>query len=138
MSHRREELVALAKELASDFATRAAEHDRNNSFPFENIARLKETGYSALVIPEANGGLGADLEDYVLCQEQLAQGCGATAIAINMHLFGLGSMIELSTGQRPEEKLFWDAIGRGKQIIGGGISEPETGGDWGFFATKAR
>jgi alkylation response protein AidB-like acyl-CoA dehydrogenase len=138
MSHRREELVALAKELASDFATRAAEHDRNNSFPFENIARLKETGYSALVIPEANGGLGADLEDYVLCQEQLAQGCGATAIAINMHLFGLGSMIELSTGRRPEEKLFWDAIGRNKQIIGGGISEPETGGDWGFFATKAR
>ncbi len=138
MSHRREKLVALATELASDFATRAAEHDRNNSFPFENIARLKETGYSALVIPEANGGLGADLEDYVLCQEQLAQGCGATTIAINMHLFGLGSMVERSTGQRPEEKLFLDAIGHGKQIIGGGISEPETGGDWGYFATKAR
>ncbi len=138
MSHRREKLVALAAELASDFATRAAEHDRNNSFPFENIERLKETGYSALVIPEANGGLGADLEDYVLCQEQLAQGCGATTIAINMHLFGLGSMVERSTGERPEEKLFWDALGHGKQIIGGGISEPETGGDWGMFATKAR
>ena len=55
-----------------------------------------------------------------------------------MHLFGLGSMVERSTGQRPEEKLFWDAIGHGKQIIGGGISEPETGGDWGYFATKAR
>ena len=133
MSHRREKLVALATELASDFATRAAEHDRNNSFPFENIARLKETGYSALVIPEANGGLGADLEDYVLCQEQLAQGCGATTIAINMHLFGLGSMVERSTVQRPEEKLFLDAIGHGKQIIGGGISEPETGGDWGLL-----
>src|SRR5580658_8951374 len=138
MSHRREELVALAKELASDFSTRAGEHDRNNSFPFENIAKLKETGYSALVIPEANGGLGADLVDYILCQEQLAQGCSATAIAINMHLFGLGSMVDRSTGQRPEEKFFLDAIGRGKQIIGGGISEPETGGDWGYFATKAR
>ena len=138
MSEKREKLVALATELAGDFATRAAEHDRDNSFPFENIARLKETGYSALIIPEANGGLGADLEDYVLCQEQLAQGCGATAIAINMHLFGLGSMVERSTGQRPEEKLFLDAIGHGKQIIGGGISEPETGGDWGYFATKAR
>src|SRR5580704_11734357 len=138
MSDRREKLVALAAELANDFATRAAEHDRNNSFPFENIARLKETGYSALVIPEANGGLGADLVDYILCQEQLAQGCGATAIAINMHLFGLGSMVERATGERPEEKLFLDAIGHGRQIIGGGISEPETGGDWGYFATKAR
>jgi len=138
MSEKREKLVALARELAADFATRAGQHDRDNSFPFENIARLKEAGYSALIIPEANGGLGADLEDYVLCQEQLAQGCSATAIAINMHLFGLGSMVERSTGERPEEKLFWDAIGHGRQIIGGGISEPETGGDWGYFATKAR
>jgi len=138
MSEKREKLVALARELAADFATRAGQHDRDNSFPFENIARLKEAGYSALIIPEANGGLGADLEDYILCQEQLAQGCSATAIAINMHLFGLGSMVERSTGERPEEKLFWDAIGHGRQIIGGGISEPETGGDWGYFATKAR
>jgi alkylation response protein AidB-like acyl-CoA dehydrogenase len=137
MSSKSQKLVALASELAADFATRAAEHDRNNSFPTENIERLKQSGYTALIIPEANGGLGADLEDYILCQEQLAQGCGATAIAINMHLFGLGSMVERGRGG-PEEKLFYDAIGHGRQIIGGGISEPETGGDWGFFATSAR
>ena len=137
MSERHYKLTQLAAELAADFATRTTEHDRANSFPTENVDRMKETGYTALVIPEAHGGLGADLEDYVLCQEQLAQGCAATAIAINMHLFGLGSMVERATG-RPEEKLFFDAIGRAKQIMGGGISEPETGGDWGFFATTAR
>jgi alkylation response protein AidB-like acyl-CoA dehydrogenase len=137
MSEKREKLADLAAELAAEFAIRAAEHDRDNSFPVENVARMKECGYTALVIPEKHGGLGADLEDFVLCQEQLGQGCAATAIAINMHLFGLGSMAERSTG-RPEEMLFFDAIGRGKQILGGGISEPETGGDWGSFATKAR
>ena len=137
MSEKREKLVSMAAELAADFATRAGEHDRNNSFPIENVNRMKECGYTALVIPEKHGGLGADLEDYVCCQEQLGQGCAATAIAINMHLFGLGSMVERSSG-RPEEALFFDAIGRGKQILGGGISEPETGGDWGTFATKAR
>jgi alkylation response protein AidB-like acyl-CoA dehydrogenase len=137
MSDRREKLAALAAELAADFATRATQHDRENSFPVENVARMKETGYTALLIPEKHGGLGADLEDFVACQEQLAQGCGATAIAINMHLFGLGSMIERATGT-PQEELFFDAIGRAKQILGGGISEPETGGDWGYFATRAR
>lgn len=137
MSHKREKLAAIAADLAADFATRAAEHDRLSTFPVENVDRMKQTGYTALVIPEENGGLGADLEDYVLCQEQLSQGCAATAIAINMHLFGLGTMVERATG-RPEERLFFDAIGRGHQILGGGISEPETGGDWGFFATKAR
>ena len=58
---KRERLLALAGELANDFATRAAEHDQNNTFPFENVARLKETGYTALVLPEDYGGFGADL-----------------------------------------------------------------------------
>ncbi|HEY6419289.1 MAG TPA: acyl-CoA dehydrogenase family protein [Candidatus Binataceae bacterium] len=137
MSDKRDMLAALAAELAADFATRAADHDRNNTFPVENVDQLKAAGYTALLIPERHGGLGGDLEDFVLCQEQLAQGCAATAIAINMHLFGLGSMVERSEG-RPQEALFFDAIGRAKQIMGGGISEPETGGDWGYFATKAR
>src|SRR5215467_10096360 len=137
MSQKRDRLIGLAAELAADFATRAGGHDRDNSFPVENVTKLKECGYTGLVVPEKHGGLGADLEDYVLCQEQLAQGCAATALAINMHLFGLGSMVERMTGG-PQESLFLDAIGRGKQILGGGISEPETGGDWGFFATRAR
>jgi alkylation response protein AidB-like acyl-CoA dehydrogenase len=137
MSEKREQLVKLAGELADDFATRAAEHDRDNSFPFENVDKMKQTGYTALVVPERHGGLGADLEDYILCQERLAQGCSATAIAINMHLFGIGSIAERAT-DAPETALFLDAVGHGRQIIGGGISEPETGGDWGYFATKGR
>jgi alkylation response protein AidB-like acyl-CoA dehydrogenase len=137
MSERRDKLVTLAAQHAADFATRAAAHDLGNSFPVENVDKMKASGYTALLIPEKHGGLGADLEDFALCQEQLAQGCAATAIAINMHLFGLGSMVERATG-RPQEALFFDAIARAKQILGGGISEPETGGDWGHFATMAR
>src|SRR5258708_13778849 len=137
MSDRRNELVPLAAELAADFATRAREHDRDNSFPVQNAAKMKAAGYTALVLPEKHGGIGADLEDFALCQEQLAQGCAATTIAINMHLFGIGSMVERATG-RPQEELFFDVIGRGHQILGGGISEPETGGGWGYFATRAR
>lgn len=134
---KKERLVALAGELAGDFATRAAEHDEQNTFPFENITRMKETGYTALVLPEECGGLGADLVDFCLCQERLAQGCGATALAINMHLFGLGSMIERGDITRPHARRFLEAVGRDRQIIGGGITEPETGGNWGFFATRA-
>ncbi len=137
MSHKQSQLVRLAADHAADFATRATEHDRANSFPVENIEKMKQTGYTALVIPERYGGLGADLQDYVLCQEQLAQGCGATALAINMHLFGLGSMAERA-GNTPDQALLFEMTGRNRQILGGGISEPETGGDWGFFATRAR
>ena len=134
---KRERLLGLAGELAEDFATRAGEHDQSNTFPVENVARMKETGYTALVIPEEYGGLGADLVDFCLCQERLAQGCGATALAINMHLFGLGSLVERGDLTRPQSQQFLRAVGSGRQIIGGGITEPETGGNWGLFVSRA-
>ncbi|MGH7963592.1 MAG: acyl-CoA dehydrogenase family protein, partial [Candidatus Binatia bacterium] len=136
-SEKQTQLLTLAGELADDFATRAAEHDQQNTFPFENVARLKETGYTALVIPEDSGGLGADLLDFCLCQERLAQGCAATALAINMHLFGLGSLVERGDSVRPQIRQFLRAISRNHLIIGGGITEPETGGNWGLFVSRA-
>ncbi|SRR5579871_4061697 len=139
MSDKQQQLVELAGRLADEFAGRAAQHDRANSFPFENIEALKHSGYSALVVPERHGGMGADLLDFILCQERLAQGCGPTALAINMHLFGIGSMVERAGPQpRPEQGLFLELVGRQRKIIGGGLSEPESGGDWGLFATTAR
>ncbi len=139
MSEKLEQLVELSGRLADDFATRAAEHDRANSFPFENVEALKQAGYTALVVPERHGGLGGDLLDFIRCQERLAQGCGPTALAINMHLFGIGSMVERApVPERPEQGLFLSLVGRQRKLIGGGLSEPESGGDWGLFATKAR
>jgi alkylation response protein AidB-like acyl-CoA dehydrogenase len=138
MSDKQKQFLELAATLADEFAGGAAQHDRENSFPFENIEILKKSGYTALVVPEHHGGLGADLLDFVSCQERLAQGCGATALAINMHLFGLGSMVEHAAPQeRPEQGLFLELVGRQRKIIGGGLSEPEGGGDWGLFSTRA-
>ena len=64
---------------------RAARHDEEGSFPFENYERLKDSGYTLLTIPESLGGLGATMLERIKAQERLAQGCGATALAINMH-----------------------------------------------------
>ena len=50
---------------------------------------------AAARIPEKLGGLGATLLERVKAQERLAQGCGATALAINMHFNTLGLLIDL-------------------------------------------
>ena len=84
-TEREQRFIDLAAALANDFATRAAQHDEEGSFPHENYARLKEAGYSVLTIPEALGGMGASLLERIKAQERLAQGCGPTALAINMH-----------------------------------------------------
>ncbi|MFB3079346.1 MAG: acyl-CoA dehydrogenase family protein, partial [Lysobacterales bacterium] len=63
-----ERIINLAKELAAEFATRAEQHDREGSFPFENIARLKETGYTTMTTPLKYGGWEASPLTFILAQ----------------------------------------------------------------------
>ena len=51
-------LVAIAEELAEVLAARAAEHDRDGTYPFEAIDALKAAGYFAAPVPVELGGLG--------------------------------------------------------------------------------
>ena len=78
--------VALAEAHAVDFATRADQHDREKSFPHENIDAMKQSRVLAACVPESLGGLGVEsLHDYSLGISRLGRGCASTAIATNMH-----------------------------------------------------
>jgi alkylation response protein AidB-like acyl-CoA dehydrogenase len=118
--------IALAEELAAEFAERAAEIDREGRFPHENIARLKETGYLTMPIPEELGGAGADLETVCRAQSILAGGCASTALATNMHLFGLGAAAESLTDGQEEARLVLQLAGTGV-VIGGSFTDAATG-----------
>jgi alkylation response protein AidB-like acyl-CoA dehydrogenase len=142
-TEREQRFIDMAAALADDFAKRAAQHDQDESFPFENYEQMRECGYTNLTIPEQFGGLGASLLERIKAQERLAQGDGATALAINMHFNVLGLLIDLyqrasrprSTRSRDElprvvvetenimEKL--ERIGRERLICGGSGSEPD-------------
>lgn len=136
-AQRTQRLVDLAGTLADDFATRADEHDRDNSFPFENFEKLKAANYTSLTIAEELGGLGGTLLDFCLAQERLAQGCASTALAINMHLFAVGSMMETMDSGDMRAKLMAGMLAQQHLIIGGGFTEAEIGGNWGYPSTTA-
>jgi alkylation response protein AidB-like acyl-CoA dehydrogenase len=85
-SARQQALIARARRLALErFAPRAAAHDRDATFPFDDYADLRAEGLLGLCVPERYGGLGADYETYCLVSEQLAQGNASTALTFNMH-----------------------------------------------------
>jgi alkylation response protein AidB-like acyl-CoA dehydrogenase len=71
---RQQKFVNLAAIHANDFKTRVTQHDRENTFPFENIEALKTSGYLNMTLPAELGGGGANLPDFVMAQERLAQG----------------------------------------------------------------
>jgi len=87
---RQSRFVALADELAATIAPRAAADDRDNTFPFEDFADLKNAGYLALTVPEADGGMGANLGEFVRAQGRLALGNCATALSSTMSLSTIG------------------------------------------------
>ena len=121
-----QKFIDLAATLAGEFAPRAAQYDEEASFPYENYARLRESGYTALTIPEELGGLGATLLQRVKAQERLAEGCGATSLAINMHFNVLGILIALwEKFKDPKIAAKIQKVAKERLICGGSGSEPD-------------
>src|SRR5213592_2716699 len=86
-------LVAIAEELSEELAARAAEHDRDGSYPFEAIDALKSAGYFAAPVPVELGGLGvSSAHDLVVASSRLARGDASVAIGVNMHLVAVLNM----------------------------------------------
>src|ERR671931_1516278 len=80
-------LVAIAEALAEAFASRAAVHDREASFPHAGIDALKRAGYFTAPIPVEHGGLGVtSVHDVVVASSRLARGDASVAIGVNMHM----------------------------------------------------
>ena len=79
--------------LSPQLATRAAEHDRDGTYPFEAIDALKAAGYFAAPIPVELGGLGvSSAHDLVVASSRLARGDASVAIGVNMHLAAVLNM----------------------------------------------
>lgn len=105
------ELVALAAELGREkFAPRAAQHDRDATFPFDNYADLRRAGLLGICVPREHGGLGADFTTYVVVAAEIGRHCGATALSYNMHVCStmwagfIADALDMTPGQRADHE----------------------------------
>ncbi|HWI61174.1 MAG TPA: acyl-CoA dehydrogenase family protein [Symbiobacteriaceae bacterium] len=115
-----------ARELAKEFAKRAAEHDRSRSAPVENYELLRDAGFYGLVIPKQFGGMGLGFLSWVVAAEELAKGCASTALSFNMHINATGAIMEHP--EIPEPMKAWvadQAVVQGK-LFCTSVSEPAT------------
>src|SRR5437879_4895192 len=56
-------------------APRAAQHDRDATFPIENFRDMHEEGLLGICISKADGGLGASYRTYCLAAAELGRYC---------------------------------------------------------------
>lgn len=75
----------LAERFAADIASRAAQHDADDSFVAENYARLKADGFFKMHVPAELGGHGATYAEVCAVVRKLGAACGSTALAFSMH-----------------------------------------------------
>src|SRR5215210_3181287 len=119
-----ERFVALAAELGHEFSGRASEHDRENSFPAENFARMREQGYLRLAVPVELGGLGASMRQVCYAQAELAKGCASTALAVNMHHYlVLANTYRWRKGAKPVEAMLRRVADEGLILMTSGGSD---------------
>ncbi|MDX1401342.1 MAG: acyl-CoA dehydrogenase family protein, partial [Kiloniellales bacterium] len=88
LSPEQQALQEKCRTLACEvIAPRAADVDRSESYPWDNVAALRDAGLVGLMIPKELGGQALGYLEAVLVIEEMAKVCGVTgriAVETNM------------------------------------------------------
>ena len=126
LSPDQQDLQARARELAEgEITARAAEVDRSEAYPWNNVALLRDAGFFGMTIPVEYGGQGRNYLDTVLVVEEMAKACGVTGrISVEGNMGAIG--IIMAYGSEMQKRLAAELVLAGdKPAIC--ITEPEAG-----------
>ena len=127
----------LVRDLArNEIAPRAAQVDKNEEFPAENIRKMAELGLLGLPYPEKYGGGGGDYLSYIIAVEEIARACGSTALIYAAHV-SLGCAPIYYFGTEEQKKKWLPHLCSGRGLAAFGLTEPEAGSDAGATRTTA-
>ena len=119
-----------------ELVPRAAELDRTEAFPWENVRALAAMGLMGLTIPDAYGGAGASYAQLALAAEELARGCAATSVIHLTHL-SLGSETIVRFGSDEQRQRHLPPLANGERLAAFALTEPSSGSDAADIQTRA-
>ena len=92
-------LKERARELAREvIEPRAAEVDRTEQYPWDNVKALREAGFMGMTIPPAYGGQGRSFLDVALVIDEMAQVCGVTGrITVEANMGAISALMQYGT-----------------------------------------
>jgi acyl-CoA dehydrogenase len=130
----------MIRELARRFAEReikprAAQCDREASFPPDLRERAADLGLLNISVPEAFGGQGLGALEVAIVAEQLARGC--VGIAATLGLNTLIADVLLAAGDAEQKRTYLGRLAAG-EFGAYAMTEPDAGSDVAAIATSAR
>lgn len=106
------------------------ERDQRGEFSHENWLKCARFGIHGLAIPEAYGGIGADIMTTMLVMEGLGYGCRDNGLifGINAQMWSVQHPI-LAFGTTDQKEKYLPGLCSGELIGAHGMSEPDSGSD---------
>ena len=136
LTETQKQLQATAWEFAKkEIAPRAAEVDRTEQYPWENVKQLTKQGFMGMTVPQEYGGPGMTYLDVVLVIEEIAKVCGVSArIVVEANMGAVGAVMKY--GSKTQKKLVAEHVLSGdKPAIC--ITEPGAGSAATEMSTRA-
>jgi len=136
LSEEQREVVSLVRQFTDEqIIPVASDLERDDIFPDQIVAGLKELGLFGFTIPEQYGGLGLDLTTYALCVVELSRGWMSVSGIINTH-FIVADMI-MRDGTEEQKQRFLPQMATGEMRCSFSMTEPEAGSDVQAIRTRA-
>ena len=117
-------------------ALTAAERDRTEAYPAENLKKMGELGLLGMMVPFEYEGSGADTVGYVLALSEIAYSCASTAVVMSVHNSIVCESI-LRYGSKTQKETFLTELASGQYIGAFALTEPAAGSDPVSQATTA-
>jgi alkylation response protein AidB-like acyl-CoA dehydrogenase len=131
----------VLQKTVRDFCARsiiphAARWDEEERFPAEVIAPMAGLGLFGMHVPEALGGAGMRLHDYVIALEEVAYADGSVGLTMASHN-SLCSGHILLAGNDAQKRRYLPRLASGAALGAWGLTEPGSGSDAGAARTRA-
>ncbi|MBV9487364.1 MAG: acyl-CoA dehydrogenase family protein [Frankiaceae bacterium] len=132
---RREIVDGVRRFVAREVIPNAGELEREDQFPAEIVAHMRELGLFGVTIPETYGGLGLDLLTYIAIIEELAYGWMTLTGIVNTHT--MAATLVMHHGNEEQKQRILPTMATGERRGALSLSEPDAGSDTKNIACRA-
>jgi alkylation response protein AidB-like acyl-CoA dehydrogenase len=132
----REEIIDTVRRfVARDVVPVASELERNDEFPTQLVAKMRDLGLFGITIPERYGGLGLDLLTYIGVIEELSYGWMSLTGIVNTHT--MAATLVMHHGDDLQKERWLPELASGSKRGALSLSEPDAGSDTRSLTCKA-